>query len=531
MERISDLILAAAARDAAAPALGHDGAELSYGELAGAVETCARALLESGLRRGERVAVYLEKRFETVVSMFAAAQGGGAFVPLNPVLKARQVSYILRDCNVRILITSAMRLEGLVAALSECRDLRTVVVIDGNDGALPEIPGVSVVPWAVFLAAGAASAHKPHRVVESDMTAILYTSGSTGMPKGVILSHRNMLTGALSVSSYLENTSNDRILSVLPLSFDAGFSQLTTAFAVGARVALMNYLLAKDVIAAVARERITGLAGIPPLWIQLSQYAWPEDAVNSLRYLTNTGGAMPKATLDILRGNLPRTQAYLMYGLTEAFRSTFLPPSEVDRRPDSIGKAVPNAEILVVREDGSLCEPGEPGELVHRGPFVAKGYWNDPEKTAERFRPAPGQNPAVTVPEIAVWSGDTVRMDEEGFLYFVGRRDEMIKTSGYRVSPTEVEEVVYASRLAGEAVALGLPHPALGQGIVIVATAPEGKELNVDGIIAVCRRELPAYMVPLQVVERDTVPRNANGKMDRKSLASELEGLFKDRDG
>ena len=191
-----------------------------------------------------------------------------------------------------------------------------------------------------------------------------------------------------------------------------------------------------------------------------------------------------------------------------------------------MGKAVPNAEILVVGGDGALCRPGEPGELVHRGPFVAKGYWNDAEKTAVRFRPAPGQDPAVTVPEMAVWSGDTVRMDEEGFLYFVGRRDEMIKTSGYRVSPTEVEEVIYSSRMVGEAVALGIPHPALGQGVAVAATAPAGQRLDPDGILAVCRRDLPAYMVPLRVVEYDRLPRNANGKMDRKKLARELEGLF-----
>jgi acyl-CoA synthetase (AMP-forming)/AMP-acid ligase II len=216
-----------------------------------------------------------------------------------------------------------------------------------------------------------------------------------------------------------------------------------------------------------------------------------------------------------------------MYGLTESFRSTFLPPSELDRRPDSIGKAIPNAEVLVVREDGSPCAPEEPGELVHRGALVSMGYWNDPEKTAERFKPAPGQPKGLVMPEIAVWSGDTVRMDEEGFLYFVSRRDEMIKTSGYRVSPTEVEEVIYATGLVGEVAALGVPHPVLGQAIVVIATARPGGRLEAESLLAECRRQLPAFMMPSRVTVREgSLPRNPNGKIDRKLIAMEMQDLF-----
>ena len=271
-----------------------------------------------------------------------------------------------------------------------------------------------------------------------------------------------MLSGAYSVTRYLDNRADDRLLAILPFSFDYGLSQLTTAFVVGARAVLMDYLLPRDVITAVARDGITGLAAVPPMWVQLARLDWPAAAVESLRYFTNSGGAMPRATLNALRRRLPETTPYLMYGLTEAFRSTYLPPEEIDHRPDSIGKAIPNAEILVVRADGSPCAPGEPGELVHRGSLVAQGYWNDPDKTAERFRPLPGQNPALPLVEMAVWSGDTVRIDQEGFLYFIGRKDDMIKTSGYRVSPTEIEEVLYDSGLVAEAAALGVTHPALG---------------------------------------------------------------------
>ena len=239
---------------------------------------------------------------------------------------------------------------------------------------------------------------------------------------------------------------------------------------------------------------------------------------------------MPRATLTRLRGIFPRSKPFLMYGLTEAFRSTYLDPAEVDRRPDSIGKAIPNAEILVVRPDGSLCESGEPGELVHRGPLVAMGYWNDPETTARRFRPAPGQDPALPHPEIAVWSGDCVRRDDEGFLYFIGRNDEMIKTSGYRVSPTEVEAVVYESGLARDAVALGVPHAELGQAIVLVASSGTDGPLEIDRLLAFCRQELPGYMVPRKIIEQKNLPRGPNGKLDRKGIAamiadSELERI------
>jgi acyl-CoA ligase (AMP-forming) (exosortase A-associated) len=383
---------------------------------------------------------------------------------------------------------------------------------------------VETLGWGEVMAAPERAGH---RVIDTDMAAILYTSGSTGKPKGVVLSHRNMVAGAKSVAQYLGNHSEDALLAALPLSFDAGFSQLTTAFLVGARAVLLNYLLPRDVLNALVAETVTGLTAVPPLWIQLAQLEWPDTIAEHLRYIANTGGRMPFETLKTLRAMLPGTKPYLMYGLTEAFRSTYLPPEEVDRRPDSIGKAIPNAEVLVLREDGTRCAPNEPGELVHRGALVGMGYWNDPEKTAERFRPLPHREGGVVLPEIAVFSGDTVRMDEEGFLYFVGRRDEMIKTSGYRVSPTEIEEVLYGTGLAGEVAALGVPHPVLGQAIVVVATPKPGPALDGERLLATCRDRLPAYMVPAKIdVRGGPLPRNPNGKIDRKALAAEFERLF-----
>ena len=287
----------------------------------------------------------------------------------------------------------------------------------------------------------------------------------------------------------------------------------------------MNYLLLRDIVEAVEQEAITGLAAVPPLWVQLSQLSWPLST--PLRYITNSGGVTQRSTLDRLRQSLPRTQVYLMYGLTEAFRSTYLAPEQLERRPDSIGQAIPNAEVLVLRPDGSVCDADEPGELVHRGALVALGYWNDAARTAERFKPLPPQASGLVLPELAVWSGDTVRRDAEGYLYFVGRSDDMIKTSGYRVSPAEIEEVAYASGLVGEAVALGLPHAVLGQAIALLVTPAPGTQLLRDSVLAACRARLPSYMVPLWLEIRDGVlPRNPNGKIDRPLLARELARAY-----
>jgi acyl-CoA ligase (AMP-forming) (exosortase A-associated) len=514
---IHDLIADAANRAPDRAALRYQGAALGYAELAERLGAVARGLVALDIERNDRVAVFLEKRFEAVLGLFAATAAGGVFVPVNPLLKPEQVGHILRDCNVRVLITSAARYAPLHDTLAHCPDLRHVITVDGSpDAALDH---ARTLTWTELLAA--TGGRQPTPGIDQDMAAILYTSGSTGKPKGVVLSHRNLVAGAASVSQYLENIAEDRILSVLPLSFDYGLSQLTTAFMTGASVTLLNYLLPRDVLNAVARERITGLAAVPPLWIQLAELDWPDAASQSLRYVTNSGGRMPRPVVDTLRRKLPTAKVFLMYGLTEAFRSTFLPPHELDRRPDSIGKAIPNAEIMVVRPDGTACAPNEPGELVHRGVHVSLGYWNDPDKTAERFKPAPGQPAGIPTTEIAVWSGDTVRADEDGFLYFVGRRDEMIKTSGYRVSPTEIEEVIYATGLVGEVVAVGAPHPVLGECVVVIATPPPGKSWNADALLAACKRDLPAFMVPAAIHRRDALPRNANGKIDRKLLANE----------
>ena len=420
---------------------------------------------------------------------------------------------------MRVLISSHDRIKQLNDVLTDCHDLMLVADVNNKTEPQPDKHFQSV-HWQDLLEAEYTPAH---RRIDTDIASILYTSGSTGNPKGVVLSHRNMIVGAKSVAEYLNNTAEDNLLAVLPFSFDYGLSQLTTAFHQGASVTLMDYLLPRDVIKAIEKFEITGLAGVPPLWNQLAQLDWSATNTSSLRYITNSGGAMPVATLNALRQRSPETDVYLMYGLTEAFRSTYLPPEEIDKRPESMGKAIPNAEVMVVREDGSPCAPGEPGELVHRGSLVSLGYWNDAKKTAEHFKPVPVQENGLTLTEIAVWSGDKVKMDEEGFLYFIARQDDMIKTSGYRVSPSEVEEVVYASGLVAEAAALGIPHPTLGQAIVVVIS---GEKDTSEALMMVCKKELPNFMQPAAIQFIDKMPKNPNGKIDRKVLLMEYTELF-----
>ena len=521
---LHQMIFASAERFAGSAALTSAGRSASYGELASSVDACGSGLLALELKRSQRVAVYLDKRLETVISCFGACAAGGVFVPVNPVLKPQQVAHILRDCNAQILITSAQRAEALHSVLPSCSQLRHIVLVDATGDLLEsEVPAhLTFHRWSAVLSAPPARADV---ALDTDMAAILYTSGSTGSPKGVVLSHSNIVAGAKSVAQYLENGRQDTLLAVLPLSFDAGFSQLTTAFHCGARAVLLNYLFPRDVLKSVVAERVTGITAVPPLWIQLAELEWPQTVSDHLRYFANTGGHMPRSTLNSLRAKLPRAKPYLMYGLTEAFRATYLPPEQIDKRPDSIGKEIPNTEVLVLRDDGTACEPGETGELVQRGALVGLGYWNDLERTAERFKALPAQcecrDPGLVLPEIAVFSGDLVRKDEEGFLYFVGRRDEMIKTSGYRVSPTEVEELLYATDLIAECVAFGVPDDVFGQAICVVVTAKDGAELDENILRTECQLRMPLYMVPKYIAYSEAaLPRNQNGKIDRKAVAA-----------
>ncbi len=501
---LHDLPMLSAARRPRACALGGGGRVLSYAELADGIRSLAERFAACGVRPGDRVAIWLEKRPEAVIAIFAASMAGAIAVPMHPGLKARQVAHVLADCEPRLLVTARARLAALGCGEGEA--------------AGPAGTRVLAVESVDRPACEASSVGMPSRAVETAPAMIFYTSGSSGPPKGVVVSHRNLVAGAQSVVEYLDNTEEDRILAVLPLGFDYGFSQVTTAFLVGAQVVLKDFLLPRDLLATIARERITGLAGVPSLWARLASCEWPP-AARRLRYVTNSGGRMPRAVLDRLRRLLPRTRIHLMYGLTEAFRSTHLPPEELDRRPDSIGRAIPNVEIAVVDEKGRPVPPGVAGELVHRGPLVALGYWRDPARTAERFRPWPlAGSDVVGRPEIAVFSGDRVVADEEGFLTFLGRADAMIKSGGYRISPEEVEEPAYEVAGVAAAAAFGVADEELGERVVLMVE----KDGDADGsaletaLAAHLARELPAYMIPRAIVVTETaLPRTHNGKIDR----------------
>lgn len=517
---LADLLERAAGLYGSHDAVEASGETLSYCELAAAARDTASGLLAHGLSPGARVAVYLPKQIETVVSLFAICAAAGVFVPVNPLLKAQQAGHILLDCGAEMLITTSERAAMLRPILAATPTLRRLVLVgrSPHSSTSPDVPSLHFdqlrkrqYPWTL------------PPVNQQNLAAILYTSGSTGQPKGVMLSHQNILSSARIVAGYLRNTASDRILVVLPLSFDYGLSQITTACHAGGCAVLIDYLLPRDVIRAVTTQRITGLAGVPALWHSLAPLPWPEEARRNLRYLTNSGGVLSVPFIEQLRAKLATTDIFLMYGLTEAFRSTYLEPDQVDHRPTSIGKAIPENQVGVFRHDGTPCRPGEPGELVHRGPTVAMGYWNNVEATRRRFRPWPGPNPPGHAAETAVWSGDTAYTDEQGYFYFVGRQDDMIKTSGYRISPSEIEDAAHQAAPLGQAVALGVPHPDLGQSIVLVVTARHtGDAIDHAALLNQLRRLLPNYMVPAEILEVPSLPFTLNGKIDRHRIAADI---------
>ena len=472
-----------------------------HAELERAVAAAAGWLAGQDLAPGDRVASWLPKTRAACVMPLAVPRAGLVHVPINPALRRGQVAHILGDSGAALLVTQDAR-----AGTLERADVPDACVV-ADEGE---------VPLASIEAGVGPSAADPDA-----LAAILYTSGSTGRPKGVMLSHANLWLGAVSVAHYLKLTSADRVMGVLPLSFDYGQNQLLSTWYAGASVAPLDYLVAKDVVRAVERTGATTLAGVPPLWVQLLEANWPDAVAGRLRRLTNSGGALTPRLVRALRARFPAADLYAMYGLTEAFRSTFLDPALIDAHPDAIGRAIPFAEVMAVRPDGTRAGPGEPGELVHAGPLVARGYWRDPERTATRFRPAPAWSAHGGT---AVWSGDTVTEGADGLFRFVGRDDEMIKSAGNRISPAEIEEVVLAGGEAREAVAVGVPDERLGQAIaVMLAGDPAGEE----ALRARLRADLPSFMQPGRYDWRDALPRNANGKLDRAGIAAELRGESK----
>jgi acyl-CoA ligase (AMP-forming) (exosortase A-associated) len=519
---LHDILAEAASAQPEKVAVLHKDQTWTYASIQADCGRLADILAKRGVVKSDRVAFYLEKRIEKIVSIFGISRSGGVFVPVRWQSLANQLAHIVSDSGSKVLITTYARLPIVAEALASMACLKTVIAVGHREEAKGAVlPGVEVLDWAEILA-GADSAPKSPQVVEPDLAAILYTSGSTGKPKGVVLSHLNIVAGARIVTEYLQITEKDRLLSLLTFGFDYGLNQLTTVFLNQAQIVLMEYLFPRDIVTAAKKYAITGIANVAAGWIQLVQVpTFTQENLPTLRYITNSGGAVPENVVRELRRRLPDTSIYLMYGLTEAFRSTYLDPSLVDSRPTSMGKAIPGEEILIVDEQGRPVQPGQTGELVHRGVLVAQGYWNAPDLTAIRYKRHPLQPAEVPVPEMAVFSGDQVRIDEEGFLYFVGRKDEMIKSSGNRISPTEVEELLFASGLVQDAMALGIPHDVFGQAVCAVVVAAPHQALDSQQLLAYCKKTMPPYMVPQAIVVEESLPRNANGKLDRPAIKTQ----------
>lgn len=483
-----------------APALILRDGVMSYADLREAVARLASWLQAMVPAKGARVASWAAKGKMTCLLPLAAARAGLVHVPINPLLKRGQVAHILADCDASLLIANATRLNSLT-------------MDDRPRGCLAVEQDQA---WAD--ACQHDDTFTPSTWDEDELCAILYTSGSTGKPKGVMLSHANLWLGAVSVAHYLGLAGDDVVLAVLPLSFDYGQNQLFSAWRAGASVVPLDYLVPRDVIKACARHGVTTLAAVPPLWGQLTAAPWPPEAVQPLRRLTNSGGALGKELVQSLRRLFPDVRLFSMYGLTEAFRSTFLDPDLVDTHPHSIGRAIPFAEVLVIDDDGKIADAGKEGELVHCGPLVAQGYWRDPARSAERFRNAPQSS---QYGGIAVWSGDRVMRDEDGLLYFIGRRDEMIKSAGIRISPQEIEEAALATGLCAEAVALGVADQQLGQ-IIHLMVRVARENVTPQDISRAMAGNLPNFMLPKHIHLKDRLPINANGKIDRTRLRQEL---------
>ena len=469
------------------------GETLSWQDLRSRVAKLAAWLAERVPEKGARVATWAAKGELTCLMPLAAARAGLVHVPINPLLKRAQVAHILLDCGAKLLIANAARLGSL------------------EDGDVPGWCGKVQETDAMGHAAACERHLPPSEADPQDLAAILYTSGSTGKPKGVMLSHANLWLGAVSVAHYLGMAADDVTLAVLPLSFDYGQNQLLSTWYAGGSVVPLDYLTPRDVIKACAKRGMTTLAAVPPLWVQLVEQEWPVEAIAKLRRLTNSGGALTRELVQDLRGLFPEARLFPMYGLTEAFRSTYLDPALVDAHPTSMGTAIPFAEILVVDQDGNAASEGE---LVHCGPLVAQGYWQDAARTAERFKPAPAHS---GYGGMAVWSGDNVRRAEDGLLYFVGRSDAMIKSAGNRISPQEIEDAAIATGHAEEAVAFGVADERLGHAIHLVVRG-DGEE---DALRAALKRELPNFMQPAVVRWVDAMPLNPNGKIDRSRLQRE----------
>jgi acyl-CoA ligase (AMP-forming) (exosortase A-associated) len=492
-------------------AVKHGTESITFEDLYEKSDSLGYGLQGLGLSRGARVGILLDKSIAQVLSILGILNAGLIFVTINPILKEKQIRHILKDCGIKLLIASEKYGRQLENILSDT-EVEKVIWQNELDEMIHACQGKN----------------SRRTGTGEDISSIIYTSGSTGMPKGIVISHRTLIEGARIVSRYLQISEHERILGLLPFNFDYGLNQLTTTLYKGCTIVLFQFFMPNSLLSILIDEKITGLPAIPTIWSavfnpQLCKID-PDQQYPALRYISNTGGKLPVPIVKKIRQHFPATRLFLMYGLTEAFRSTYLDPGEVDRRPDSIGKAIPNVWVEVINKNGKICETGEVGELIHGGACVTKGYWNNPELTARAFRPNPLLPAENQFLDRVVFSGDLVKKDREGFLYYVGRKDAMIKKEGYRVSPTEVEELLMGHQDVFEAVAYGIESETAKNEIGALVTAKH--EIDIKELINFCRQNAPEYLVPDRILVMDEFAKTETGKIDRPRVIKEAHAKY-----
>jgi long-chain acyl-CoA synthetase len=493
---------------------------LTYGQIEGRANRLAHALVGAGVERGDRVVSFLPNSVEAVVAIFATLKAGAVFVVLNPSTKSDKLSYILNNCRATAMITWGGRLPSEPASWNQRPHLQAVFMLGATPAqtAAVQSAGKKAIPLEQLPQVTEDIQPPTKKCIDIDLAALIYTSGSTGRPKGVMVTHLNIVSAATSITTYLENTADDVVINMLPLAFDYGLYQLLMMFKVGGTLVLHDsFAFPTVVIEKVIREGVTGFPIVPTVSALLLQMDLSKYKFLKLRYITNTAAALPVEHIRKLRALFPQVKLYSMYGLTECKRVSYLPPDQLDVRPTSVGRGMPNEEVYVVDEKGDRVAPGVVGELVIRGANVMKGYWELPEETDRCLRPGPLPGEKV------LYSGDLFRADEEGYLYFIGRKDDIIKTRGEKVSPREVEDVIYALEGVAEVAVIGVPDPILGSAIKAVLTLQPGAQITTQDVLRHCSARLEDFMRPKVVEFRASLPKTESGKISKKMIAREQE--------
>jgi long-chain acyl-CoA synthetase len=513
---VQDFLTNSAARFPDKTALVCREQRYTYAQILEQSRRLASALRAMGLRRQDRVVIFCENSLESVVSLFGTLMAGGIVVMLSPAMKAKKLAYILNNSGARAIVAQTAKAPVVQDALAAAPEVRHLVWVGlGKADVHPSAANAVGHPWEALLAD---TGHMPESPgvtgIDVDLATIIYTSGSTGNPKGVMSAHCNMVAAACSITTYLENTPEDIVLNALPLSFDYGLYQLLMTFLFGGTLVLEpSFAFPYRILERLVREKVTGFPIVPTMVALLLQMQdLSRFDFSSLRYITNTAAALPVPHIRRLIELFPAVRIYSMYGLTECKRVAYMPPEKLAEHPGSVGIPMPNCEVFVVDEEGLDVGPNQVGELVVRGANVMQGYWRSPEETARRFRPGKYRG------DVLLYSGDLFRRDEEGFLYFVARRDDMIKTKGERVSPKEVENVICELKGVAETAVIGVPDDILGQAVKAFLVLSAGAALSANDILNHCKKQLEPFMVPKHIEFRDTLPKTSSGKIDKKPL-------------